>query len=62
MELDDGETVALGPGDVLVQRGTYHAWRNPGPDACRMVFVLVDAVPLGIGDPLPRDAGLPRDP
>jgi hypothetical protein len=26
-----------------------------------MVFVLVDAVPLGIGEPLPRDAGLPRD-
>jgi quercetin dioxygenase-like cupin family protein len=62
MALDEGETVALGPGDVLVQRGTYHSWRNPGPDVCRMVFVLVDAVPLGIGDPLPRDAGLPRDP
>jgi quercetin dioxygenase-like cupin family protein len=61
MELDEGETVALAPGDVLVQRGTYHAWRNPGPDVCRMVFVLVDAVPLGIGEPLPRDAGLPRD-
>jgi quercetin dioxygenase-like cupin family protein len=58
MELDDGETVAMGAGDVMVQRGTYHAWRNPGPDVCRMVFVLVDAQPLGIGDPLPRDAGV----
>lgn len=57
MELDDGETVALGPGDVMVQRGTYHAWRNRGPDVCRMVFVLVDAQPLGIGEPLPRSAG-----
>ncbi len=57
MELDDGETVALGPGDVMVQRGTYHAWHNPGPDVCRMVFVLVDAQPLGIGEPLPRSAG-----
>lgn len=59
MELDDGESVALEAGDVLVQRGTYHAWRNPGPEVCRMVFVLVDAVPLGIGEPLPRGAGLP---
>jgi hypothetical protein len=46
----------------MVQRGTYHAWRNPGPEVCRMVFVLVDAVPLGIGEPLPRDAGLPDQP
>ena len=61
MELDGGETVAMSAGDVMVQRGTYHAWRNPGPDVCRMVFVLVDAEPLGIGDPLPRDAGLPRE-
>jgi quercetin dioxygenase-like cupin family protein len=58
MELDGGESVAMAAGDVMVQRGTYHAWRNPGPEVCRMVFVLVDAVPLGIGDPLPRDAGL----
>lgn len=57
MELDAGETVSLGPGDVMVQRGTYHAWRNPGPDVCRMVFVLVDAQPLGIGEALPRRAG-----
>ena len=57
MELDEGETVALDAGDVMVQRGTYHAWRNPGPDVCRMVFVLVDAQPLGIGQPLPRGAG-----
>ena len=58
MELDDGESVAMETGDVLVQRGTYHAWRNPGPGVCRMVFVLVDAVPLGVGQPLPRDAGM----
>ena len=58
MELDDGRAVAMGAGDVMVQRGTYHAWRNPGPEVCRMVFVLVDAVPLGIGEPLPRGAGV----
>lgn len=61
MELDEGETVALAPGDVLIQRGTYHAWRNPGPEVCRLMFVLVDAVPLGIGEPLPRTAGVHAD-
>lgn len=57
MDLDDGESVAMGPGDTMVQRGTYHAWRNPGPDVCRMAFVLVDAQDLGIGDPVRRGEG-----
>lgn len=54
MELDGGQAVTVNAGDVVVQRGTYHAWRNPGPDVCRMAFVLVDAEPLGIGQPLGR--------
>ena len=58
MELDDGETVTMGPGDTMVQRGTYHAWRNPGPEVCRMAFVLVDAQPLGIGEPVRRGEGV----
>jgi quercetin dioxygenase-like cupin family protein len=57
MDLDDGGSVAMEPGDVMVQRGTYHAWRNPGPDVCRMAFVLVDAQDLGIGDPVKRGEG-----
>ena len=39
--LDDGETV-LGPGDVVVQRGTMHRWENRSDHRARMVFVLVD--------------------
>jgi hypothetical protein len=34
------------PGDVLVQRGTYHAWSNRSDRGCRMLFVLIDAEPL----------------
>ena len=60
MRQDDGESVAMGTGDVMVQRGTYHAWRNPGPDVCRMVLVLVGAVPLGVGEPLPPTPGMHR--
>jgi mannose-6-phosphate isomerase-like protein (cupin superfamily) len=39
--LDDSE-VTLGPGDIVVQRGTDHAWANRGDVTARVVFVLVD--------------------
>jgi mannose-6-phosphate isomerase-like protein (cupin superfamily) len=42
MLLDDSE-VHLEAGDVLVQRGTNHAWVNRGKQTCRVVFVLIDA-------------------
>jgi hypothetical protein len=43
--MDEGETL-MRPGDVLIQRGTYHAWSNRSDAVCRMLFVLVDAEPL----------------
>jgi oxalate decarboxylase/phosphoglucose isomerase-like protein (cupin superfamily) len=55
MLLDQGEMVTLKTGDVMVQRGTYHAWINRGSVPCRMAFVLVDAEPLNLGEPLQRD-------
>ena len=39
--LDDSE-VTLGAGDIVVQRGTDHAWANRGTETARVVFVLVD--------------------
>ena len=45
MLLDDWE-VHLKAGDVLVQRGTNHAWVNRGRENCRIAFVLVDAEEL----------------
>jgi hypothetical protein len=53
MDLDDS-TVKLRAGDVMVQRGTNHAWVNRGTEPARIAFVLVDAEPLGIGHPLER--------
>ena len=41
--LDDGSETPLGVGDVVVQRGTDHAWVNDADEPARMVFVLVDA-------------------
>ena len=41
MLLDDSE-VHLTAGDVLVQRGTNHAWVNRGNTPCQVAFILVD--------------------
>jgi len=43
LELDDGATAELGPGDTVVQNGTRHAWRNPYDEPCRLVVFLVGA-------------------
>ena len=51
MDMDDS-TVHLKAGDVMVQRGTNHAWANRGTERARLAFVLVDARPLGIGHPI----------
>ena len=42
MLLDDSE-VHLKACDLLVQRGTNHAWVNRGRENCRIAFVLIDA-------------------
>lgn len=39
--MDDGEEV-MRPGDVLVQRGTSHAWRNRSDEIARIAFILID--------------------
>lgn len=40
--LEEGEAL-LRAGDVLVQRGTYHAWSNRSDAPCRMLAVMIDA-------------------
>jgi len=57
--LDSGETRLLKRGDVAVQRGTNHAWRNVTPDVisggekipqwARMLYVLSPSNPMSIG-------------
>lgn len=39
--LDDSE-VELKTGNVVIQRGTNHAWANRSGKPCRMLFILVD--------------------
>jgi hypothetical protein len=43
--LDEEETL-MHAGDVLIQRGTFHAWANRSDRMARMCYVLIDAEPL----------------
>ena len=45
MLMDDTE-VHVKAGDVIVQRGTVHAWANRGTEPCKIAFILIDAVPV----------------
>jgi quercetin dioxygenase-like cupin family protein len=67
MSLDDQELV-LAKGDVLVQRGTNHAWINRGGEVCRMLFIIIGgkmspglmtslSLDEIVWDPSPRGAG-----
>jgi len=49
MELRPGTSTRLKAGDVVVQRGTIHNWRNPGPGPCTIAFILIAARPVTIG-------------
>ena len=44
MLLDD-EVVKMSPGDVLIQKGTRHAWLNRGTQPARLACVLIDGKP-----------------
>ena len=45
MFLDPSRFVTLRAGDVLIQRGTLHAWANRSDKPCRLAVVLLDALP-----------------
>jgi quercetin dioxygenase-like cupin family protein len=59
LELDDGAVTTARAGDIIVQRGTIHLWRNPSEsDICRIAFVLIEASPRIVdGEPLPDVMG-----
>jgi quercetin dioxygenase-like cupin family protein len=54
LELDNEVFKTLKQGDIIVQRGTIHKWRNPDDkEICRIVFVLTEAKPFEVeGKPL----------
>jgi len=42
---DGTETHLKNPGDTVVQRGTNHAWKNPGATWTRWITFVIDAAP-----------------
>ena len=49
--LDSGETRTMKRGDVAIQRGTNHAWRNPSStNWARMMYVLQESKPVLFGE------------
>ena len=55
----DNEDVHLKAGDVVVQRGTNHAWSNRGSETCIIAFVLIDAVTSRTAE-AGQNKGIPR--
>jgi quercetin dioxygenase-like cupin family protein len=43
LELDDGATVELGPGDTVVQNGTRHRWINRGAEPASFAVFMSGA-------------------
>ncbi|HKX80302.1 MAG TPA: cupin domain-containing protein [Novosphingobium sp.] len=39
----DGSEITLRPGDVYVQNGAMHAWRNDTDESCMITFVVMGA-------------------
>ncbi|EHB49779.1 Cupin 2 conserved barrel domain protein [Mycolicibacterium rhodesiae JS60] len=39
--VDDDET-RVRAGDIVIQRGTNHAWANRSGARCRIAFILID--------------------
>ncbi len=46
--LTESDEIVLRQGDVLIQRGTYHAWRNRSKEPVLLAVILRDAQPLPV--------------
>jgi quercetin dioxygenase-like cupin family protein len=59
LELENQEIKMFSEGDIIVQRGTIHKWRNPSDtEVCRIVFILTEAKPFQFnGEPLAEFMG-----
>ena len=47
LELDGGRVEHLGAGDIVIQNGTRHAWRNSSSEPALIAFVLIGASRAG---------------
>ncbi|WP_224795820.1 cupin domain-containing protein [Pseudomonas fluorescens] len=45
LELDNGENRLVKAGDIVIQNGTRHAWRNKSDQVVRALFVMIGVSP-----------------
>ncbi|MCF5668692.1 cupin domain-containing protein [Pseudomonas marginalis] len=45
LELDNGESRLVKAGDIVIQNGTRHAWRNKSEHIARALFVMIGVTP-----------------
>ena len=50
LRLDSGEEKTVKAGEFIVQRGVNHEWINRGKEVCRVMFVMVGAEKIVLGD------------
>lgn len=56
MVLDSGDVRVLQRGNVVVQRGTMHAWKNPSKtEWTRLAFFMQSSEPLEVGNTVLRE-------
>ncbi|KAL0936418.1 cupin [Colletotrichum truncatum] len=53
--LDDGAKRTLKAGDIMIQRGTMHGWKNATDEWARVVFCLQPADPVNVNGQLMED-------
>ncbi|KAF9876551.1 cupin domain containing protein [Colletotrichum karsti] len=53
--LDDGAVRTLGEGEIMVQRGTMHGWKNATDAWARVVFCLQPAKPVEVNGEVMKD-------
>lgn len=46
--LDNGEARTFKRGDIIIQRGTNHGWRNTGKEIARVCFTMLPTPPVKI--------------
>lgn len=48
--LDNGEEKTVKAGEVIIQGGANHAWKNRGEESCRIAFIMVAADKVKLED------------
>jgi quercetin dioxygenase-like cupin family protein len=50
LTLDSGNETEIKPGEIVLQRGTNHAWTNRGDVPCRICVIMVGAEMIKLAD------------